>query len=363
MLYRIEYSEFIYKGEFMNSTDKEKYIENLCSWINEVSISEEHKNKILYYSNNLLANNRPVIFDKKHIYKIFVFRKSYTDFLERYYHCFYIDNINKKRLIKAPSRKLKSVQKWILDNILVTIEISKEAYGFVKGRSIYDNAKQHCNNQFALCIDIKDFFGSIYIDKVLALFIEAGYSFEASQELSKICCCKDIYNNYVLPQGAPTSPYIANIVCKELDEELSDLAKRSKAVYTRYADDITFSAQEDISELYTEVYNILKKYKFRINDKTRYYTNNNPKFITGLVVQNGKVRVPKKFKRDLRKEIYYCKRFGVDSHLENSNANKRIHYREYLYGKAYYINMVEPDVGRVFLMEIDSIIWPDWALR
>ena len=77
-----------------------------------------------------------------------------------------------------------------------------------------------------------------------------------------------------------------------------------------------------------------------------------------MIVQNGLIRVPRGFKRELKQEIYYCKKFGVVLHLENRRAAKAINYREHLYGKAYYIKMVEPELGRRFLEELDEIRWP-----
>lgn len=85
---------------------------------------------------------------------------------------------------------------------------------------------------------------------------------------------------------------------------------------------------------------------------------NFPKRITGLVVQNGTVRVPKHFKRTLRQEIHYCLKYGVLTHLENTKSTRSINYREHLYGKAYYINMVEPQEGKLYLAQLDQIEWP-----
>lgn len=90
----------------------------------------------------------------------------------------------------------------------------------------------------------------------------------------------------------------------------------------------------------------------------RLYGPGAPKRITGLIVQNETVRVPKYFKRALKQEIYCCQRCGVLTHLENINSNHFIHYREYLYGKAYYVRMIETDTGEAFLQSLDKIEWP-----
>lgn len=335
--------------------EKTRYLCNLRSELNDSNLNEMHKEKILSYANKLCAKNMPVIYDQEHIKMIFRIKNLW--FISTRYSEFYIDGENKKRLIAAPSKKLKSIQKWILKNILEKLDVSENAYGFRKGRSILHNALYHLGNPNVLCMDIEDFFGSVTEDTVFKLFREIGYTTEASKALKELCCYQG-----ALPQGAPTSPCIANIICIEMDKELSCLAKKNNAVYTRYADDMTFSSIDDISSLHYEVESIIRKYHFRLNGKTKYYSGDHPKFITGLVVHKDKIRVPKKIKRELSKEIHYCRKFGVDIHLNNCGAEKRVNYREYLYGKAYYIKMVEHETGEKFLDLLNMIDWPDWAL-
>ncbi|WP_303818948.1 reverse transcriptase family protein [Ruminococcus flavefaciens] len=339
----------------MEQNVKDMYIERLCHTLNDSKLSDMHKNKIISYAQQLLDKNMPVLYDKKHIAMIFDLRN--IRLISSNYNKFYIDEKHKKRLIEAPSKKLKSIQKWILNNILEQLDTSEYAYGFRKGRSILQNALCHLGKKNVLCLDIKDFFGSIDEKTVFWLFRNIGFTSEASKTLKKLCCYKK-----ALPQGAPTSPCIANIVCINMDKKLAQLAKKYNAVYSRYADDITFSSDEDISFLSKEVEKIIRKYNFFLNDKTKYYSGDHPKFITGLVVHKDKIRVPKKIKRELSKEIHFCRKFGVDMHLNNSGAEKRVNYREYLYGKAYYIKMVEHETGEKFLGMLNMIDWPDWAL-
>lgn len=338
----------------------EKYIENLRKEMIKKHCSEKFIEQCSEYSRNLLQNNLPVLFDEQHInivLNIFEFLSD-AGAINNSYHEFNISNGLKSRTITAPSVNLKNRQRWILDNILSKLPVSEFAYGFVNKKSIKTNALIHANNDYVICMDIKDFFPSIKQETIVSIFKNAGYTTSASKRLSQLCCYYE-----VLPQGAPTSPYLANLVCKKMDGELNQLANKFDSVYSRYADDMTFSSENDISEMISEITRIVELNGFLINNrKTIVFPKRNPKFITGLVVQNGSVRVPKKFKRELKKEIYFCKKYGVLNHLQNIEAKNFINYREHLYGKAYYIHMVEPEVGNYYLEQLDSISWPSWCL-
>ena len=135
------------------------------------------------------------------------------------------------------------IQWWILDNILSNVTMAENVFGFVQGRSAIDNATYHIGAAHILNVDIKQFFPSISADKIKIVFGSLGYSEEVSTMLAELCCLDER-----LPQGAPTSPALANMVLRELDEELSLLAAQYGRKYTRYADDLTFSSQERIEE-------------------------------------------------------------------------------------------------------------------
>ena len=322
--------------------------------------SVEFSKKCLEYAENLIANNLPVLFDEKHVNLTLKLEHSFLseNMINLSYHTFNISNNYKSRLISAPPKTLKIRQRWILDNILKNIPVSDFTYGFRAGYSIKSNAIIHAKHNYAICLDIKDFFPSIKIDRVVSMFSDAGYSSSASKRLAQLCC----YDGE-LPQGAPTSPQITNILCRDMDIQLNLIAQQFNAIYSRYADDITFSANDYINDALPIIKKTIQSFGFQINNsKTTIYSKGQPKFITGLVVQNGTVRVPKRFKRELKKEVHYCQKFGVTNHLINSGAKKFINYREHLYGKAYYIFMVEPEVGTWFLEQLDRIAWPEWCL-
>lgn len=306
--------------------------------------------RCVQYAQRLLLRNLPVLFNREHIWRVL----RMNQIVLNKYHTFYIVHGEKARRITAPSRSLKARQRWILDTILSQIPVSPYAHGFEEGRSIKTNALIHAEHNYAFCLDIKDYFPSIPQQSAADAFQKAGYSASASRALADVCCYKG-----ALPQGAPTSPRLSNIICRQLDIQLAEIAAKYDAVYTRYADDITFSADRPIAESLSIVSELLAQNGFAVNKrKTRIYGPGQPKEITGLIVQNGTVRVPKSFKRELKQEIYYCKKYGVLSHLEARQSSRFINYREYLYGKAYYVHMIEPERGEQFLRELDEIQWP-----
>ena len=325
------------------------YIKRLEAAMTEQGAENEAISRAVNYAFNLLNQNLPVFFDDIHVAEVLLLSRLSL----HSYHTFPVSQIDKTRIITAPSLNLKQRQKWILSEILNKIPISEHAHGFESGHSIKTNALIHANNDYVFCMDIKDFFPSISRQSVCEIFRTVGYSPKASDMLSKVCC----YNNR-LPQGAPTSPKLSNIFFAKIDTELANLAKLNNAIYSRYADDLTFSSKHDIPALHKAVEEIIGKYNFTLNHKkTRVFYPGQPKRITGLIVQNGCIRVPKHFKRRLRQEIHYCRQYGVTVHLENTNASHCINYREHLYGKAYFVHMIEPDTGDKLLNMLDEIDW------
>lgn len=309
------------------------------------------------YANNLSKKELPIIFDFLHISKIFnidvKILQSIIHYQDIFYNCV---KIKKKsggfREINIPSFELKKIQRWILDNILYRIEPSIHANGFIKRKSILNNAAFHLNKNYVLNMDIKDFFPTINQNQVFKVFYDLGYTKEVSFILSKICT----FNNK-LPQGAPTSPYISNIICRFLDNRLSKLSESFNATYTRYADDLSFSSNVKINNLLPIISKIINEEGFKVNiSKTRILEKNQSQNVTGLIVNGEIVRVNKKYKKILLSEIYYCKKFGVNNHLDRLGSKKKF-YKEHLYGKAYFIKMVEREIGINFLNLLDEINW------
>lgn len=270
------------------------------------------------------------------------------------YHEFQIKTGLKIRTIYAPSIKLKIRQKWILQYILSNYSLPFYVHGYVKGKSIKTNAESHIGKKEILCLDLKNYFPSIPFDKIIQVFRNLGYSNAVSTRLAQICTYKR-----TLPQGGVTSPMIANIVALNMDSELYNYSLKNDCVYTRYADDLTFSWNKaDIKkELYPSIEQIICNQGFRINDhKTHVMKSPYRKLVTGLVVTDSNVKVPSKFKKELKKEIYYCQKYGVSSHLQYTGREHITNFMEYLYGKAYYVKMIEPEIGESFLKQLDQIM-------
>ena len=196
----------------------------------------------------------------------------------------------KRRIITAPNNELKEAQYEIM-RFLNKQKVSVYAHGFVENRSILTNALNHTNKKFILNIDMKDFFPSIKRDRVRFLFNTLGLSKDALEVV--------LYND-CLPQGSPCSPVISNLVCVELDEYMGLYAEKKGFVYSRYADDLTFSSDNIEQDDILEIYSIIESFGFIVNEsKTSLLGQNKRQMVTGLVV-NKKVNIPRKMKRRLR---------------------------------------------------------------
>ena len=202
---------------------------------------------------------------------------------------YYTKKIPKKgngfRIIEAPSVKLKGIQAWILRNILDKVVSSPYSTAYKKGCSIVNNVNPHQNGLFFLSFDLKDFFPSIYERRIVGIFNALGYSRTISQFLAHICTFRGH-----LPQGAVTSPALSNLVAYHLDYRLGGYAGKKKFVYTRYADDITFSSgnRNVLSSSRRYIKRIIKNEGFVVNTaKTHFSGPGTKSCITGLVKNNS----------------------------------------------------------------------------
>lgn len=310
------------------------------------------------YDERLTQNNVPIIYNLRHLRKILNIKKSEQNLLfgnnrqDSYTTFKILKKSGSYREIEAPNDKLKSIQRWIKNNILESFNVSEYAKGFVKGTSIYDNALPHVNKDLVINLDLKDFFPTISYSDVFKLFKYIGYTTEVSHLLTQLCT----NGKNRLPQGSPASPNISNLVCLRLDKRLSRLAVKNNFTYTRYADDITISGTKWVKNFLPIVIKIINEEHFIINEsKTRLQYNFQRQEVTGLIV-NKKVSITKKLKKELENAIYYCKKFGVISHMQKIECNKSF-YKEHLYGIAYFIKMISPVEGQEYLNKLDEISW------
>ena len=238
------------------------------------------------------------------------------------------------RTIYAPNKTLKYIQRQILNNILNNKSISKYATAYHKGISLRDNAIPHINKDVVLKLDIKNFFESISFGDVYnACFAIDSFPKSVGMLLTYLCTYSDH-----LTQGSPTSSYISNLVMKEFDEELGSWCEENNISYTRYSDDMTFSGYFNPSEVIIKVKKMLHKLSLELNDKKVHVVYKSARQdVTGITV-NEKVQVNIKYRKDIRKEIYYIRKFGLSSHLERCNIKRnKDKYLNTLYGKILYV--------------------------
>lgn len=244
------------------------------------------------------------------------------------------------RTLNVPDMYLKSIQKSIVRNLLAYEEISPYATAYHMGGSTMRNAEPHIGAAVILKMDIKKFFDHITYPMVKTKVFTADKYSEANCVLLSLLCVCDEHT----PQGAPTSPYISNIIMKDFDNRIGEWCDNRGIRYTRYCDDMTFSGNFDPKEVKDFVSNEVRKEGFFVNDKkTVVVRNGRRKEITGIIV-NDVISVPNTYKKKLRQEIYYCKRFGIQEHLNSRGITEDSGtYLRKLLGRTNYILSVEKE--------------------
>lgn len=235
------------------------------------------------------------------------------------------------RQISAPRRFVKTIQEWIYEYICTKGVLSENVTGFVRGRSIFDNGKVHAPNRNLMVIDIHDFFPSITFAKVEAVFTDFGFPNRVAHQLAALCCLDDR-----LPQGAPTSPALANLVFKEVDRELSILSNEWGCDYTRYADDLAFSGSKFFTdEDKSQVKEILNRFGFSVNDqKSRIIGQGGRQVIAGLVVNRN--ALPPRITR---------RRWRATFHRANRYPREFVGAADRLLGIASFVNQFAPQTA------------------
>lgn len=293
---RKECNEFLLSLNLFDCKDKNKYIKTIYS-----------------ITNNIESNYK--------IYKI-------------------LKNNGKYRTIYEPNPLLKHIQRMILINILNNKSISKYAKAYHKGISLIDNAKPHINKKIILKLDIKNFFENIsFIDIYNSCFSIEYFPESVGMVLTYLCT----YDNH-LTQGSPTSAYISNLVMKNFDETIGSWCDLNQITYTRYSDDMTFSGNFNPQEVIMKVRKLLYKLRLKLNNnKIHIIKRNSSQNVTGIVV-NEKAQVCSKYRKEIRKEVYYINKFGLHSHLKRCNIDILPEkYLKKLSGKILYILQIDKD--------------------
>lgn len=246
-----------------------------------------------------------------------VLRYTNTHERNRQYHQF---EIPKKsggtRQIIAPVGDLKIIQKVLAHLLAMVSSPDDHAHGFIEKRSVITNAQQHIGKNYVLNLDLKNFFPGIYFHHVVNA-LQKYFSRDVSVFIAKLCTWTETGDDLpedVLPQGAPTSPVLSNIVCEAMDARLGGLAKRFGLTYTRYADDMTFSSYHSIyakgSDFWTELHSIIEDSGFRLNEKkTRLLKKGSRQEVTGITV-GERLNVSRKWMKNLRAQVFQYEMYG-----------------------------------------------------
>ena len=279
------------------------------------------------------------------------------------------------RLLETPKPCLKSIQRQILSQILDKVTPHHAVHGFRKGHSCITHAQQHTNKETLLRMDIQDFFTSITQKQIYRLFYSLGYPSHISTVLSALCTntpnpnmLGNVYQTLTwqkrkliiqphLPQGAPTSPALANLCCWKLDKRLNGLARKANITYSRYADDLAFSGGVNLykSNAYFRkvIEQIVNEENFFINHaKTFTKTRSQQQSLVGIVV-NKHPNISRKEYDKMKAILYNCKAHGV----ENQNKEKHGNFQEFLRGKIAYINSINPSKGQKLQDIYNQINW------
>lgn len=273
-----------------------------------------------------------------------------------------------ERLISAPMPRLKRAQYWVLDNILARVPLHDAAHGFAAQRSILTNARNHVGRDVVINLDLKDFFPTLTYARVKGLFEALGYAEAVAIPLALLCTepmvdevTLDGERHFVadgprlLPQGAPSSPAITNLICRKLDRRLVGLARTLGFAYSRYADDLTFSgsgeALKKIGTLLKAVHGIVEAEGFKVHpDKTRVMRRSTRQEVTGLTV-NEAVAVPRELLRRYRAVLQQVERHGpAGKHFGPGQDVIRS-----LLGFGHFAAMVDPESGTPLLQRAQRL--------
>lgn len=286
------------------------------------------------------------------------------------------------REIMSPSRDLKYIQKWILTNILNHYPLQESCKGFRKNISIYDNAKVHEKSEIILKVDLLKFYDTITENRIFGVFKNMGYVENLAYSLAKITTAKhrdSYWNSFdddskeklsdlistkpsILPQGAPTSPALANIVATRMDIRFQKLSTKMNFNYSRYADDLTFSVNSN-GKLPTLkiIKEIISDEGFYINnDKVKYMKKGCPQYVTGLTTTNG-VNVSKKYRKIISDHIFYCRKYGVENHLAVNVTDfagyNSLKFHDWLYGHLCFIKSINAQANTKLIEDFNKINW------
>lgn len=268
------------------------------------------------------------------------------------------------RILHIPKRHLMEIQRRILSEILSYAKLPDCATAYRTGANPRAGTAPHVGKPVLLKMDISDFFDSITFEMVLSRAFSSQYFPKpVGVLLAKLCCCCNR-----LPQGAPTSPALSNLVMAPFDTHMSSYCEKRGIAYTRYCDDMSFSGDFKPGPLIAKVRRFLNAMGFAVNEKkTRVLRQGQRQTVTGVVV-NQKQQVPASYRRRIRQEMYYCKKYGVTGHvlrtwqkefIDNSAGFQVDQHRfvRHLLGKISYALYINPEDTELRAYREDCMHW------
>lgn len=267
------------------------------------------------------------------------------------------------RLIAAPMPRLKRAQRWLLERVLGKVALRDEAHGFVPARSIVSNARPHVGAAVVVNVDLQDFFPTFTFRRIKGLFEGLGYGEEVATLFALLASEPEVDEAELdgrryfvargarrLPQGSPASPALTNIVCRRLDARLSGLSRRLGFVYTRYADDLTFSSHDPHADCGT----LLRRVRYVVTaegltvhpQKTRILRRGRKQEVTGVGVTD-RPSVDRSTLRRFRALLFQLEKDGPEG--KRWGERQGVAVLASAVGFASYVTMIDPERGRPLL--------------
>lgn len=301
------------------------------------------------------------------------------------------------RVIAVPSPGLLKTQRWIAQNILAEGAPHVASVAFSKGDTLIAATEPHCGCRWLIKLDVRNFFESINEISAYRVFLSLGYQPLVSMELARICTrlrtstwrgtsrwwvrwwhwstilAYQVWRGDLgaqmghLPQGAPTSPMLANLAMRDFDRVVTRIADEHGLIYTRYADDLTLSTQdpaytrERCKTAIGKVYAAMGEFGLSPNAaKTQIVTPGARKIVLGLLVDGSKPKLPRSFKSAMRQHLYYLlhPEIGPVEHARNRGFSSVVGMRNHLFGLASFAAQIEPTYGANCLSELKKAEWP-----
>lgn len=293
------------------------------------------------------------------------------------------------RTICIPHPNLKRTQQWLSQFVLSGLDAHPRAFAYHPGRSVIACAALHCRSSWLVRLDVRKFFESISERDVFRVFALAGYPPLLSFELARICTrvyardaliyrldspwARDTdtdtaipsYNDHRIghvPQGAPTSAMLSNLVCRGLDDRLSRRLAAWGWVYSRYSDDVYISSHRtgrshnELARVISTVQSELQRCRFVMNaHKTAVSGPGDRKLVLGLVVNGPRPVLSRRFKDGMRMHLHYIRRLGWVAHAERRRFHSTLSLNRHLQGLARWAGQVEPDYGAWLTLQLQEL--------